>query len=268
VKAATIPPPLIYQSDGGLLAEELMNKLLKPSLNWLLIFIPLSAAISLIVPTVYSSLLPDKATARRLDLSLDISIVLIVIYGLSLLFELHTHRSLFSAKSEGIHETEPDHQLWSLGKALGMLTIATVLVAWMSELLVGSVEHASKAMHLNELFVGIIIIAIIGNAAEHSSAILVAMKNKMDLSISIAVGSSLQIALFVAPVLVFVGRLFGKPMDLVFGPLEVISVGLSVVVVNQVAQDGECNWLEGAQLLGVYIILGIAFYFLPELNLH
>ena len=122
-------------------------------------------------------------------------------------------------------------------------------------------------MHLNELFVGVIIVAIIGNAAEHSSAILVAMKNKMDLSISIAVGSSLQIALFVAPILVFVGRVFGKPMDLVFGPLEVISVGLSVIVVNQVAQDRECNWLEGAQLFGVYIILGIAFYFLPELNL-
>ena len=228
----------------------------------------LFAAISLIVPTVYSSLLPDKTTARRLDLSLDISIVLIVIYGLSLLFELHTHRRLFVPKrEEGTHETEPDHQLWSLGKALNMLTIATVLVAWMSELLVSSVEHASKAMHLNELFVGVIIVAIIGNAAEHSSAILVAMKNKMDLSISIAVGSSLQIALFVAPILVFVGRVFGKPMDLVFGPLEVISVGLSVIVVNQVAQDRECNWLEGAQLFGVYIILGIAFYFLPELNL-
>ena len=228
----------------------------------------LFAAISLIVPTVYSSLLPDKTTARRLDLSLDISIVLIVIYGLSLLFELHTHRRLFVPKrEEDTHETKPDHQLWSLGKALNMLTIATVLVAWMSELLVSSVEHASKAMHLNELFVGVIIVAIIGNAAEHSSAILVAMKNKMDLSISIAVGSSLQIALFVAPILVFVGRVFGKPMDLVFGPLEVISVGLSVIVVNQVAQDRECNWLEGAQLFGVYIILGIAFYFLPELNL-
>lgn len=222
----------------------------------------LLAAMSFIVPTVYSYLLPDKATARRLDLSMDIAIVLIVIYALSLLFELHTHKQLFSARAEAAPHDVGGHPLWSPGKAVGVLAGATVLVAWMSEILVGSVEHASQAMHLNELFVGVIIIAVIGNAAEHSSAILVAMKNQMDLSISIAVGSSLQIALFVAPVLVFAGRLFGKPIDLVFEPLEVIAVVLSVFVVNQVAHDGECNWLEGAQLLSVYLILGIAFYFL------
>ena len=152
--------------------------------------------------------------------------------------------------------------------AVGMLVGATVLIAWMSELLVGSVEHASQAMHLNELFVGVIIVAIIGNAAEHSTAVLMAMKNKMDLSFTIAIGSSIQIALFVAPLLIFIGRLSGHPMDLVFEPLEVIAVIIAVIVVNQVSQDGECNWLEGVHLLSVYIILGIAFYFLPEVIPH
>jgi len=224
----------------------------------------LLAAIGFVIPAVYSYLLPDPASARRLDLSLDIAIVLMVIYALSLLFELHTHRALLSPDVSG-DEHEPEAELpgWSTRKALAMLVGATVLVAWMSELLVGSVEHASESMHLNPLFVGVIIVAVIGNAAEHSTAIMMALRNKVDLSITIAVGSSLQIALFVAPVLVFVGRLTGHPMDLVFEPLEVIAVMLSVFAVNQTAQDGECNWLEGAQLLSVYVILGIAFFFLP-----
>jgi len=228
----------------------------------------LLAAISFIVPAVYSHLLPNRATARRLDLSLDIALVLIVIYALSLLFELHTHKHLLAGEtSEGVNE-EGLAQPWPLSKSIGLLAGATVLVAWMSELLVGSVEHASHAMHLNELFIGVIIVAVIGNAAEHSTAVLMATKNKMDLSLSIAIGSSLQIALFVGPVLVLVGRLFGRPMDLVFEPLEVIAVMLSVFAVNQVAQDGESNWLEGAQLLSVYLILGMAFYFLPALAVH
>ena len=228
----------------------------------------LLTAISFVIPAVYSYLLPDRGTARRLDLSLDIAFVLIVIYALSLLFELHTHRKLFrSAAGEEAHE-DGGHEPWPVTGALGLLVGATVFVAWMSEMLVGSVEHASHAMHLNELFVGVIIVAVIGNAAEHSTAVLMALKNKMDLSITIAVGSSLQIALFVAPGLVFGGRLSGHPLDLVFEPLEVLAVLLSVFVVNQAAQDSECNWLEGAQLLSVYLILGIAFYFLPELAPH
>jgi Ca2+:H+ antiporter len=144
------------------------------------------------------------------------------------------------------------------------LLVATVFVAWMSEILVGTVEAASHSLGLTEVFVGVIVVAIIGNAAEHSSAILVAIRNQMDLSLHIAIGSSIQIALFVAPVLVFVSYFMPHgPMNLVFTPFEVLAVAISVLVVNLVAQDGESNWLEGALMLAVYAILGMAFYFLP-----
>jgi Ca2+:H+ antiporter len=134
----------------------------------------------------------------------------------------------------------------------------------MSELLVGAVEEASHALGLTEVFVGVIVVAVIGNAAEHSTAVLVAMKNKMDLALNIAIGSSIQIALFVAPLLVFMSYLMPHgPMDLRFSPFEVLAVGLAVGVVSMVAQDGESNWLEGALLLAVYVILALAFYFLP-----
>jgi Ca2+:H+ antiporter len=134
----------------------------------------------------------------------------------------------------------------------------------MSELLVGAVHEAASTVGVSEVFIGVIVVAVVGNAAEHSTAVLVAMKNKMDLAMNIAIGSSIQIALFVAPVLVFVSYLVpGGPMDLRFTPFEVMAVGIAVVVVNLVAQDGESNWLEGALLLAVYLVLGIAFFFLP-----
>jgi Ca2+:H+ antiporter len=145
-----------------------------------------------------------------------------------------------------------------------MLVGATVLVAWMSELLVGAVEEAAHVLGLTEVFVGVIVVAIIGNAAEHSTAVLVALKNKMDLAMNIAIGSSIQIALFVAPVLVFVSYLFeGGPMNLVFTPFEVLAVLMAVAAAKMVAEDGESNWLEGVLLLAVYVVIGIAFYFLP-----
>jgi Ca2+:H+ antiporter len=144
------------------------------------------------------------------------------------------------------------------------LLVATAAVAWMSEMLVGAVEEASHVLGLTEVFVGVIVVAIIGNAAEHSTAVLVAMKNHMDLSLNIAIGSSIQIALFVAPVLVFASYFMPHgPMDLRFTPFEVLAVVASIAVVNLVSQDGESNWLEGAMLLAVYIVLGIAFFFLP-----
>ena len=134
----------------------------------------------------------------------------------------------------------------------------------MSELLVGAVEEASRALGFTQVFVGVIVVAVIGNAAEHSTAVLMAMRNKMDLAINIAIGSSLQIALFVAPVLVFLSYLAPHgPMDLRFTAFEVVAVAITVGIVSMVAQDGETNWLEGALLLAVYLILGVAFYFLP-----
>jgi Ca2+:H+ antiporter len=145
-----------------------------------------------------------------------------------------------------------------------ILFIATCFVALISEFLVGAVEAARASLGLTEVFVGVIVVAIIGNAAEHSSAVLMALRNKMDLSMGIAVGSSLQIALFVAPVLIFASHLMGRPMDLEFTIPEVVAVVLAIGITGQVAGDGESNWLEGAQLLSVYVVLAILFYFLPE----
>src|SRR6185295_1583813 len=156
----------------------------------------------------------------------------------------------------------------SVARSIVSLLIATVIVAFMSELLVGSVEAAREKLGLTEVFVGVIIVAIIGNAAEHSTAVLTAMKNKMDLSLGIAIGSSLQIALFVGPVLVFCSYLFGRPMNLEFTVPEVIAVLGAVYIVAQISGDGESNWLEGVQLLSVYLILAVLFFYLPPVHAH
>jgi Ca2+:H+ antiporter len=209
--------------------------------------------------------LQQQLTYER-ELSLDISIVLFVTYLLSLIFSLRTHKHLYQAETSSHLKEEALHTAtWSVRRAVVVLFLATAGVAFMSELLVGAVEHTAHVFGMTEIFVGVILVAIIGNAAEHSTAVLVAMKNQMELAINIAVGSSAQIALFVAPVLVFVSYLFGKPMDLLFTTLEVAAVALSVWVLSLIAQDGESHWLEGVQLLALYIILGVAFYFLPVL---
>jgi Ca2+:H+ antiporter len=141
-------------------------------------------------------------------------------------------------------------------------------VALLSEFLVGTIESIRATFGITETFVGIIVVAIIGNAAEHSTAILMALKNKMDLSVGIAIGSSLQIALFVAPLLLFVSYLLGKPMNLEFSQPEVFAVVASVYILFQISGDGETNWIEGVQLLSVYVILGILFFYLPEAVAH
>jgi Ca2+:H+ antiporter len=181
-------------------------------------------------------------------------------------FSLKTHKQLFVGSPEGVAATDDEvtHAHWSRGKAITVLVGATVLVAIMSEFLVGAIEQAASQMGFTHIFVGVIVVAIIGNAAEHSSAVLMAMKNKMDLSLGIAVGSSLQIALFVAPLLIFASYAFGQPMSLEFTLPEVVAVVAAVGIAGQISGDGESNWLEGVQLLSVYVILGILFYFLPE----
>jgi Ca2+:H+ antiporter len=146
-----------------------------------------------------------------------------------------------------------------------VLAGATALIAWMSEILVGSVQSAADAIGMTRIFVGVIVVAVVGNAAEHSTAVMMALKNRMELSLGIAIGSSLQIALFVAPVLVILSHWVGpRPMDLVFTPAEVLAVFVAVMITGQIASDGETNWLEGVQLLAVYLILAIVFYFLPD----
>ena len=231
------------------------------------------ATIGLVVPAMFhlvadhavaaARLTPEREVASERSLSLLIAIVLFVAYLLSLLFSLRTHRHLYAGQDHTASH-EPAGPGMSTRRAALLLAIATVVVAWMSELLVGAVEETASVVGVSEVFVGVIVVAVIGNAAEHSTAVLMAMKNKMDLAINIAGGSSIQIALFVAPVLVFVSYLVPDgPMDLRFTPFEVLAVGIAVVAMNLVAQDGESNWLEGALLLAVYLVLGIAFFFLP-----
>lgn len=226
----------------------------------------LLSAISLVVPAMFHSVAGPAGLPLEDDLALEISIVLLLVYASSLVFSLVTHRNAFGG--QGHEESEPSgegHAVWSAGRSLATLFGATALIAWMSEILVGSVEQAAHSFGMTRVFVGVIVVAIIGNAAEHSTAILVALKNRMDLSMSIAIGSSIQVALFVAPVLVVLSHFMGpRPMDLLFTPAEILAVVLSVLIINQVADDGESNWLEGLMLLAVYIILGVAFYTLPE----
>jgi Ca2+:H+ antiporter len=185
--------------------------------------------------------------------------VLIVLYAAALLFTLVTHEHLFRTPSPEEHPT------WSRPKAVWVLLLATALVALESELLVGSLEPALADLGLSELFVGLIVIPIIGNAAEHSSAILFALRDKVDVTLEIAIGSSTQIALFVAPALVFISLFTGHPMDFVFSTFEVAAVGLATILVFMISADGRSNWLEGAQLTGAYVIMASSFFFVEHL---
>ncbi len=226
------------------------------------------AAVGLLMPTLYYYLFRagrvlTEAERRNIDfLSEEIAVVLLVLYGLSLLFSLRTHEHLFAGGKAKDEEEEPE---WSRRTSLVVLAAATAGVALMSEFLSGSVKSAGEAMGLNKVFLGVIVLAVVGNAAEHSTAVLVAVKNKMDLAVNIAVGSSLQVALFVAPVLVFASMVLNpaRPLDLHFSPLETVAVGLSVGVLALVSQDGECHWFEGVMLLGVYLLFALAFFHLP-----
>lgn len=223
------------------------------------------SAIGLVVPAIFHFIVRGHPNAHEQELSLEIAVVLFITYVLSLLFALKTHRHLYAGEEPGHGGDEALGTTgWSQGKSVTVLLVATVFVALMSEFLVGAVEHTAHALGLTDVFVGVILVAIIGNAAEHSTAVLMAAKNQMDLALNIAIGSSIQVALFVAPVLVFVSYVFGQPMDLLFTTFEVVAIVLTVGVVSLVSMDGESNWIEGAQLLAVYVILGIAFYFLPE----
>lgn len=222
------------------------------------------SAIGLIIPAVAVGLHKAELTHRIEIMSLLISGVLLISYIFSLIFALKTHSHLYGGSDEA-------HSLydgaWSKKRSIITLLIATALVAVMAEMLVGAIEHTAEAWGMTEVFVGVILVAIIGNAAEHSTAVLMAMKNKMDLAINIAIGSSMQIALFIAPLLVFLSYLLGPadmgPMGLDFTNMEVLGVVLSVGIVALVAMDGESHWMEGVMLLAVYAILAITFYLLP-----
>ncbi|MDA2919817.1 calcium/proton exchanger [Desulfobacterota bacterium AH_259_B03_O07] len=218
------------------------------------------STIGLVIPALFHIII-GKQKIIELELSLFIAIILFFTYLLSLIFLLYTHKHLYIGK-EG-HSSEKEEMQWTKKKSILILFSAVVGIAIMSELLVGAVEHTAHVFGMTDVFIGVILVAIIGNAAEHSTAILVAYRNKMDLAMNIAIGSSIQIALLVTPVLIFLSYLFGTPMDLIFTTLEVVSIGLAVWIVTMIAHDGESNWMEGVQLLAVYLILAITFYFLP-----
>ena len=225
------------------------------------------AAIGMIAPAAFRYLAGPGARPHEDALSLAIAVVLFAAYASHLMFSLYTHRQICVVEPEsGEAAVEAEAAApWSLQRALAELAIATAFIAWISEMLVGSVEHAGAALGMTRIFLGVIVVAVVGNAAEHSTAVMMAMRNRMEISMSIAIGSSLQIALFVAPLLVAVSRFVGpRPMDLVFTPAEVLAVFLAVMITGQIAADGETNWLEGVQLLAVYLILAVVFYFLPE----
>jgi Ca2+:H+ antiporter len=223
----------------------------------------LLASVALIIPTVFHHTAAGREGFSRVaeeHLSLAIAVVLILAYAALLIFSLRTHPDLFAGETA----REVDHcGEWPAGKCVVVLCVATVVVAIMSEFLAGAIETAQHTLGLTEVFVGVVVVAIIGNAAEHSTAVMAAIKDKMDLTLSIAIGSSLQIALFVAPVVLFASYLFGRPITLEFSLPEVFAVAAAVMFVVQISGDGESNWLEGALLLAVYAILGVLFFFLP-----
>ena len=212
------------------------------------------AVTGLLMPALFA-LGEHRSLIEREVVSGTVAAVLIALYIAALAFTLITHEHLF--RTPGASE-EPT---WSRGKSIGVLLVATAFVALMSEFLVGSLDPAIKSLGLSEAFVGLIVIPIIGNAAEHSSAVLFALRNKVDVTLEIAIGSSTQIALFVAPSLVFISLLVGHPMTFVFTTFEVAAVALSTFLVFMISIDGRSNWLEGAQLVGAYGIMAISFYF-------
>ena len=218
----------------------------------------LFAVIGLCIPAVFTHTFPSELLNTKYEnLNLAVSIIMFILYILSLIFSFFTHKELYAVK----YEEEEEEAKWSLKKAIIILIIATIFIAIESELLVDGVEGITSRLGLSEIFVGIIVIPIIGNAAEHTTAIAMALKNKMDVAIEIAIGSSLQIILFVAPILVFLSLLF-TPMTIIFNQFELIALIVTVLIANKVAADGESNWLEGAQLVAVYLIIAAGFFIL------
>lgn len=221
---------------------------------------------------------PDSSDIAILSLSRGVSIILLILYILYLVFQLKTHKSLFEEQSQeaddGIittslptdspdgNKSEDEHL--SITSALSVLVVATLLVSFCADYLVGSIDDIVESSGLSKTFIGLIIIPIVGNAAEHVTAVIVAMKDKMDLAIGVAVGSSLQIAIFVTPFMVLIGWIIDVPMSLYFSTFETAILFVSVFISNLVILDGESNWLEGAMLVSTYLIIALAFFYYPD----
>ena len=240
------------------------------------------SVVGMMIPTLFELL--REVQSRKVDvfntevrdpaldvLSLGVAGILIVVYVLSLIFSFQKpERGIGAPTGIGDPSAEIEHHQakWSVPLSLGILTIATIAIVFLSEFLVGAVEPVVEQLGVSELFLGVILIPLVGNVAEHIVGVQVAMKNKMDLSLSISLGSSMQIALFVAPALVFISLLFGNEMTLYFSLFEVAALTLAVLCAAQVSVDGESNWLEGVQLLAVYLITGLGFFFVVTPGAH
>jgi len=219
------------------------------------------AVLAMVIPSIFSHYIGDDNSIQVEAFNLGVAGLMIVLYALGLIYSLRTKDSspvTYPAALEESHQ--PSLKVWQAVIILGLATLGVVIL---SELLVGAVEMVVDKLGLSEFFLGIILIPIVGNVAEHLVAVQVAVKNQMDLSYEIAVSSSLQIALFVAPLLVFISLAMGNPLTLIFIPIELIALGAAIFVANQVATDGESNWLEGISLIVVYLILGLAFFMIP-----
>ena len=223
----------------------------------------LIAAISLTVPSVFSHVLaPGETVREEALLNLGLAIVLLAAYVLYLVFMLRTHPEEFAGEAGAHHGHEGPR--WSLPRAIGGLVVASLLAAWMSEVLVGAAEGTGTALGMSQVFIGIVFLAIVGGAAESGSAIAMASRNRMDLSVGIALGSCIQIALFIAPVLVLASYVVApRPLELSFSRAEVGSLFMAVLIGAIVAGDGRSNWYKGVQLISVYLIVALMFYFIP-----
>jgi Ca2+:H+ antiporter len=227
------------------------------------------SVLALMVPAIFVHAVPglyerSQATfpaARVENLSLAVAGVMLVVYLLSLFFSLRTHETLLLSRDASHEDEPPTMKMW---QAIALLLLSTLVIAVESEFLVGSITAVTTSLGLTEMFVGVIVIAIIGNAAEHATAIMFAYRNKMDIALNIAIGSSTQIALFVAPLLVFIGFALGHQMTLIFNPFELVSITFAVTITAVISLDGRTHWMEGALLLAAYIIIGLAFFFIPQ----
>jgi Ca2+:H+ antiporter len=217
------------------------------------------AVIGLFMPALFVLTSGQHDFVQREVVSGIVAVILMVMYALALIFFLVTHEHLFRAPSSN------ERPEWSMRTAVLVLLGAVTVVALESELLVGALEPALHSIGISKFFVGLIIVPIVGNAAEHGSAVLMALRNKVDVTLEIAIGSSVQVALFVAPVLVFLSLAVGHPMDFVFTTFEVAAVGLGTLIVALISLDGRSNWLEGAQLIGAYAIMAVSFFFVRSL---
>lgn len=224
------------------------------------------AAVSMTVPSAFSRLFgPNEVIRQEQLLNIGIAVLLLIAYALYILFSLRTHTSSFASVES---ESHADHEeQWSVARAVITLLAASVLAAWMSEILVGAAEETGKALGMSQLFIGIVFVAIVGGAAESGSAIAMARKNKMDLSVGIASGSCIQIALFVAPLLVLASYFVApQPLELAFGRAEIGSLFIAVMIGALVSGDGQGNWYKGVQLITVYAIIAMMFYLMPQLK--